>query len=121
MKYLKGLATDISKAHEHLTKAQKSNIAEAFKAQFVAQFKAHVRDLNAMRKRVERGMASGKLTWDVLKEAKEAVRNFHLDKEMLEKSIGVYDKERASPKKKAKQKATVIEEEDSDASDEEED
>ena len=49
-------------------------------------------------------MASGKLTWGVLKEVKEAVRNFHRYKEMLEKSIGVYDKERTSPKKKANKK-----------------
>ena len=102
IKYLKGLATDISQAFEAQTKAKKSNVTASFKAEFEATFKKHVKSLNAMRKTVERCTASGTITWAILKSAKEAVHEFHRDREVLDKTIGVYDKERKLPKKKKK-------------------
>ena len=84
MRYLKNLPTDISGAHESLIKARKSSISGNLRGEYESSFKQHLKSLNEHRKKIEQGVANGRLNWDMMKSAKAAVTSFQRDKEILE-------------------------------------
>ena len=88
MRYLKNLPTDISGAHESLIKARKSSISGNLRGEYESSFKQHLKSLNEHRKKIEQGVANGRLNWDMMKSAKAAVTSFQRDKEILEKNSG---------------------------------